>query len=80
MKFGIGGFYENLSAENTGNWLQSDRNVGTLREDLRAFIVPVDFKSAMKGLLVANMWWRVENVYVLGLVSPRRHKNVRGRI
>jgi hypothetical protein len=42
MNFGIGGFYENLSGEITGIWLQSDRNVGTLREDLSAFVVPVD--------------------------------------
>lgn len=42
VKFGIEGFSENLSGENTGIWLKSDRNVGTLLEDLGAFIVPID--------------------------------------
>ena len=42
VKFGIGGFYENMPGENTGILLQSDRNVGGLREDLSSFIVPTD--------------------------------------
>jgi hypothetical protein len=51
---------------------------GVLREDLSSFIVPVDIQIAIKGLLIANVCWRIETIDVLCIISPLRHKNVRG--